>query len=244
MAESRNEENDQAQLAEEEIFSGGKESPRALCVELDFAVLPGIQAYQQACARVLAEEKNFSLDPFGFARFCVKSSLPRSLALMKAASGPETEELAGKIHAAVAERLLDSDGRPREGMPELVRAIRDAGVRVILVSQLPEESLPERIESLGLSGEPVKFHAARPDRTVGYGPDQWKKIAAHESIVPRGSLALVGGGFSAKSALAAGFKVLAFPDEAVVFEDYSGVDGVFEPGERGVESLAMDLLAV
>lgn len=216
---------------------------KALLVEFDLSLMPGVQCCRDACREVLAD-KDIELDDGRFARYFVTGSLNRGLSMLKAGSGPAAEELIVKIHETLADKILDPACKPRAGMVELVKGVVAEGVRVVLVSHLPEERLKARLAEMGLDGELVDTVLERPDRSVGYGAESWRRMTHRAQLNERLCVALVCCGFSAKSALAAGLRVVAVADPLVAFEDYSGADCVVESADDAVLNLTLELLRV
>lgn len=208
-----------------------REQPfKSVLVDLDFALLPGVQAAYDAAAETFAALE-LAFDEIRFARVFGTKSLNRgcnALATLEKAR-IDAAQSAQAIAAGLAERLQNSAADARTSTLEALNALNANDLAICFLTRLPEDTARALLSQIGFDASAASLVVAQSDRLVGYGADIWKRAVQTLNWNPNRCAALVAGGVSTKGALAASMRVVALREPLTDGQDFSGADYIFDP---------------
>ncbi len=108
------------------------------------------------------------------------------------------------------------------GAPALVKK----APATVAITWLEEETAMALVETLGLQDAGIRLFCVDAVSCAFPDSETWRKAARSAGGSAAGFVALASSESAARSALAAGFRVLAVPDEFTSFQDFSGARGV------------------
>jgi beta-phosphoglucomutase-like phosphatase (HAD superfamily) len=170
------------------------------------------------------------VDPLLFLRHAVRPTLAQVVASV---AGPL--ELRAASRTVLLERLRQgmadyyASDKPvlRPGIAKVLQRAADAGLPLAAITVLPETQAQALSSQLGLDRWQVRLCLFEPAEDERFpGADIWLKVAKALGVQARGSLALVSEAVACRSALAAGLRCLAAPDEFTAFQDFGGADAL------------------
>lgn len=211
--------------------------------ELEELAFPGRRMIFETLSSVL-KEKKIQLTPVLFSRYCLRRSVDQNLtALLNALDKRKLS--VEKLTKAVNEQFNRSLAKASLAVDPFLGTILSEAKKEDAVtgalSALPSESALSVMTRLGLD-ESVELQVFQNTSENFPTPDCWLNLAKTLGLHPRQCVALVTCATSCRSALAAGMRCVAIPDEFTVFQDFGGADIFVEGGEKlGLKKL-MSLL--
>ncbi len=217
----------------------------ALFLELENVALNAREAAYDI-ARARFREQGLELTKPLFARFVVQADpdiyLPR---IAEALTGKKTTpKWVDQAVTAVKGLYAAGEAQVRPGMDDLVQAARQRGLPVAVISVLPTPAAQAAMDKYGLKERGLElfaFHEEKKHETFP-GADTWMKMARALNKVPRRCVAVVSNAPACKSALSAGMRCVALPDEFTAHQDYSGAEVFLKALAKWREEKLLDQL--
>jgi phosphoglycolate phosphatase-like HAD superfamily hydrolase len=215
---------------------------KGLAIEWDFVALGGLpRAFDAARARLA--RASLDLTPVLFSRYLLGRPLEEGLARLVAAVGAKSKavDAAPDIHAAFASSLEEAMPKPRAEVVRFVKDMAARGLKIGLMTQIPEETAKPFVAALDVGDAAVLL--PEPATCVGgSGWDAWRRAPRKLQLADRMGVAIAVSADSARGALAAGLGVIALPDALTQHQDYTGADLVTERFTDEVSRVILELL--
>jgi beta-phosphoglucomutase-like phosphatase (HAD superfamily) len=201
-----------------------------LFMELETFVLDHGRRRVFDAVRSALGQAGFDLTPQIFARMALGSGVgryvPSLLSFLKVRFVSQAR-IGVQVETAVR-RAVCSEPRVRAGLIPLLQRARGRGIRVVAVSLLDAESAGHVAGATGLTALGVETVVA----------DAWRARPSPENVIARtlerlrlpsgACVALVTCAAATESALCAGLRVLALPDEFTSFQPFTGADEILD----------------
>jgi len=184
-----------------------------------------------------------SLTPSLFARHGLKSTPEQSVASLaeNAGSGKgDVEKIGEDVRSAYARDLLQK-AEVNAAALKLFETAAKKGFHLGALSILAEDEATAVIQKLGLKAE-VKLLAQKPAETAFPNADTWIRLLKVVSGSSQPAVAVVSTQTACKSALAAGMRVIALPDEFTAHQDFGGADFIVDDPKDLVASEILPIL--
>lgn len=201
-----------------------------LFFEMDNVALSGRRARYEVLKSILAERR-ITLEPVMFSRYCLHSSPAHFMGnFLKNMNytGATAEEVIERLYREVADLLMRGPAPVNPGLVKFMDKAVSMGADIGGISMLPPASAEAISEKLNLNKWNVKLVVFQQVEKNFPSADNWLKLGKTLNKNPRRCLAITSSMASSKSALAAGLKCIAVPDEFTAFQDFSGVNQVAE----------------
>ena len=222
--------------------SGAAVYQRGVLVEADLVVLPGMELYLEACAARLAKE-GIKVKQDLFLR-CLFGKLPgRGMTALLEKSGKtgDAAALAAECTAAYLAALQASSGKARDGVLAFVKDVAARGVKVGLITQLPEEAAKQVFSEV--LGDNVGIITETPHNVCMHGWEGWRRASRKLQIGERLCLA-ISSPASARGALAASMRLAVVQDPMQEHFDCGGADLLVESFTPAIRTAALGLLKI
>ncbi len=220
-------------------------SPYAILVELEGAAVQARLAEYEALRSLLRDHK-LDVPKQLFARHCIHASpsvyLPALLDALDAKK-QASDELAKEIKSGVTMYLSSAEAHLNPVVGKLLTVAHDRHMDVAILTGEKESVAQALVGRWGGNHARTKLFAYEPGSKPFPRADVWLKVAKSLSRTPRQCIVLAGSSFSAKTALSAGMRCIAVPDEFTAFQDFSGTDAVLESQDDFDAVELLDLMA-
>ncbi len=194
---------------------------RAFIIEVDTALLHGITHSLEPLLALL-KENGQTLDKWQFLHRVVGTS-PERVAEQMFGVGAKPA-LPEAIRSTVQAALQKGLDHFVTDVSLIVNEVSPKGVKVVLVSAMPDVRLKELLGA-ALSDQVHVVQVTRSHCFV-YKPEMWNAVCARVGLYERLCVAMVGSGISCRSALAAGLYSVVAYDPLMEGNDYGGADYV------------------
>ncbi len=235
-----------AEAVEQEATAEEKpRSPYALLVELEGAAVNARRAQYEALRSLLAEHK-VDVKREHFSRFCLGVSPATYLpALIEALGGKKQipDSLPADVKSGVTMFLSSPDATLNPAAEGLLNAAHERHMDVALLSSEKATVVQSLVGRWGGNHGRTKVFTFEPGSKTYPRADAWLKVAKGLSRTPSQCIVLAGSSYSVKTALSAGMRCVAVPDEFTAHQDYSGADAVLETAEDHDPRVLLDLIA-
>lgn len=213
-----------------EITLEAKQANRTFIMDLEGVAVPTRRVMFETLRAVLSEQ-GIAFDESAMIRHGVASPPKRMVAGIANHYGLKAAAQTGllsKVTKALDAHFKSGAVSMALGLDRLLNAVRDAGGAMGILSWQSEEAARAVSERIGLvRWDPMVFAGSDGDREFP-GVEIWANAIQKMGRGRLASTALCGSGFAVKSALAAGLRVVAAPDEFTSHQDYSGADALVD----------------
>lgn len=210
--------------------NAGERRQVALLFELETLALDGRVMLFDICRKHVAD-RDIEFSEALFARFCASQCDEKHMAALLDFTGKKrvsAAKLSEDIKTAWKVALARDGNKLNPHLGKLIDGLRAKGVAIGALSGMDKDSADALAGRLKLDERQVTVLAmAREDRSFPTA-DAWLKLAKAVSVSALGCTALVSSAISAKAALSAGMHCVAIPDEFTAYQDFGGVDFVFD----------------
>jgi len=218
---------------------------RGVLVEADLVVLSGMELFLGACTSRLAKE-GIKLNRDLFLRYLFGKPLARGLAALlektgKAGKIEDIPAVAADCTAAYLEALTKADSQARDGVLTFVKDAAARGVKVGLITQLPEE--PAKQVFADVLGNNVVAITETPANACMHGWEGWRRAARKLQVGDRLCVA-ISSPASARGALAASMRLAVVLDPMQEHFDCGGADLMVESFTPAIRTAALGLLKI
>lgn len=230
-------------MSQSDRVGHSKNTPKACIIEIDYVGLDGIRRQYDALVERLAKEK-VKLDPGLFGRFLLGAHLEHGLNRLfnnQQKSGMPTAEIATSVQASMAAALLSAAPRPAPEIVALMKELAGQGVKVGLLTQLPEADAQAAFAPL-LEGGAITVLPESHALVGGFGLDAWRRAVRKLQMVDRLGVAVVGSANSNRAALGAGLFSVAIASELTEHQDYGGADHIGESFDDKARAALLNVL--
>lgn len=220
-------------------------APYAVLVELEGAAVRARLAEYETL-RSLLSEQNMKVSKEDFARHALNALPSAYLSPLFDSLGAKkqvSDKLAGEIKSGITLFLSSPEADLVPAAEKLMAAAHQRHMDVALLTGEKESVAKALVGRWGNTHGRTRVFAYEPGSKPYPRADAWLKVAKSLSRTPRQCIVLVGSSYSAKTALSAGMRCVAMPDEFTLFQDFSGVDAVIEPDEDFSAAELLDLIA-
>lgn len=192
-------------------------------IEFDYAALPGHALLQKCCAERLARD-GVQLDTVLMAKYLYGKAFPDGIAELfkRREIEADAQAAAEDCRAAFEQALAGAIDKMPASFPPFVKSLTSKGLRVVIVSRIPEAALKERFK--GIQSPLLIFQQDVMSGIGSFNFDAWRRIARNNGIHDRLALAVVASGISCRNALICGMSVVAKPDALTEYQDFGGCD--------------------
>lgn len=189
----------------------------------------------------LLQGQGSKLDVGLFSRYCLDAFPENYLAdLLESLGGSKgsVDKLAEDVKSGVLMELSSKSTKLDASLKKLLAAAHEKGIALATLSSLPEEKAQALVESLGLGEYGVQvFSFPDPDHHFP-GADCWLKVAKALGKTSFHCAVLAASQAAAKSALSAGMCCAVVPDQYTLFQDFSGVNAIYDSlGDADIDEL-------
>ena len=206
-------------------------SPYTIVFELEGAALAGRQAEYDTLGSLLKTDKKNGLTPSLFIRHCLNRSPAAYLPGLLDALGAKqnsTKSLIEEIEAGIAMFLASPDTGVNAAVASLLSAGQARDIPAVALTAAKESAARGVLDQLGEPFASASMYRPDPVPPVFPRSDTWLKLLKSIKRTPAACVAIVGSQVAAKSALAAGLRCIAIPDQFTAFQDFSGVSAVID----------------
>ncbi len=222
--------------------AGSTGHQRGVLIEADFVVLPGMELLLEAyTARLAKEGIKLKQDLFLRCLFGKPPTRGMTALLEKSGKTGESAALASECLAAYLAALQESAGKARDGVMAFAKDVASRGVKVGLITQLPEEAAKQVYANL--LGDNVVTITEMTHNVGMYGWDGWRRTARKLQVGERLCLA-ISSPASARGALAAAMRLAVISDPNLEHFDCGGADLLVENFTPAIRTEALGLLKI
>lgn len=202
---------------------------KALLIELDFVLFPGLDAAFRAASTVFGGQ-GVAFDDIVFARCLAGRPLARGCTAADALDKKKIDaaSCAQSILETLTTQLQQADTPWREAVSQAAKGIAADEVTLAFLTRLPAEAAWPLLERAGFDQDSALLSVTATDRLASFSAESWKRAVHTLHLNPHRTAALAASGASTKSALAAGLRVLAIREPLTAFQDYSGADYILD----------------
>jgi len=202
-------------------------------------ILGGMDLFFEASKSRLATEK-VKIDQHLFLRHIFGRPLVRGLSALFEKDGKhDVAAIAADCTAAYLAALQGVAIKSSDGLQTLMQEAAERSVKVVLVTQLPDEAAKQVFS--GLLGEHTTTITENPSTTCVYGWENWRRACRKAQLRERLCVA-VASPASSRGALAAAMRVVTLANPLQEFIDCSGVDMMTDGFPPAVRASVMGLL--
>lgn len=225
---------EQTDLTAEMVEETGPSSQHVIL----FALEEIAGSFRQATFDVLNSilgEQGYTVAPVHISRFCLRSSpeeyLDDLLASLNAGrlSG---EKLVEDVKNGIALQLSSQTATLPSHIGALLDATRGDGIPISAITALSQPTAESLMDTFKLNERGVTIHHVSGENANNFPrADDWLRTARQVDKAPMNCGVICTGQVAAKSAVVAGMRCLAFPDQYTAFEDFSGANAVYDDTE-------------
>jgi hypothetical protein len=210
-------------LKSEHRFPPSRTPVRGCVIEADTLALGGIGKAYAICERHLAAME-VKLDAGLFGRYLLGAHLESGLSrLLTAVGRTYSAELGQAIRGEYLAALAGAALPPESPLVRLAEAFAAGGrVGTGLLTQLAPEQAATPLAPLLAQPNVTLLPEPHCALVGGFSRDTWRRCRERLQMQERLCVALVASGASCRSALAAGFKVVAVADKLTAHQDFTG----------------------
>lgn len=219
-------------------------SAAGLMIELEGVALPVRSALFDIAREVLAE-RSIQLDRAVFAK-CA-GSIPAFASQLAEALSLEmgADAFANALYDALTSKLQSGAMPAHAGIARLVEAALKRGIVTAALSGLPPALANAAFSAAGFQTPQVHLITFPEEDKSFPRVDAWLKAAKQLNKHIRACVAVGSSQMAVKTALSAGMRVIAVPDEFTMFHDFGGADVIVESwADTDAEALLEDALPV
>lgn len=215
---------------------------RGVLVEADLVVLPGMELFLDAAKSRLSRE-GVKLNQELFLRYLFGRPLTRGMTALldKCGKSGDAAALAAECQAAYVAALQTAAGKVRDGVLAFAKDVAGRGVKVGLITQLPEEAAKQVFADV--MGPNVSIVSENPSCTCMHGWEGWRRASRKLQVGERLCVA-ISSPASARGALAASMRVAVVADPMQEHVDCGGTDLLVESFTPAVRTSALGLLKI
>ena len=214
---------------------------RGLLIEADLTILSGTELFFDACRKPLAGA-GVKIDRDLFLRYIFGHPLSRGVAALlerQNKGAASASAVAGEIVTKYTAALRAAADKSRDGITTFAKDAAGRGVKVGLVTQLPEEVA--KTVYAGALVEGVDLILETPACACVHGWENWRR-AAHKLQIRERLCVAIAAPASAHGALAASMRVIAMADPWQDHVDCGGVDLLTDAFQAPARAAALTLL--
>lgn len=220
-----------------------EEPARALFFELEFLATSGWAFLYEAVKATLAKHK-IDVTPVLFSQYFTTNSM--SVALRRIGNDHEVPALSengvrSAIQAAYVEAINKDDHR-NKGLIALTHDLRQHGIELGALTCLNADAVGGLLEKLNLSADDVHVMEAEDHGKAFPTAQDWLKLAKQMNASTALCTVAATSAAACKSALCAGMRCFAVPNDLTAFQDFSGADYVIESLDIAAEKLVLKLV--
>ena len=200
--------------------------PRAVIVEFDFAALDGASLLFEVAKGRLAEagiDLTLKLEALHLANGNCQGALRELFDVFGKKNDPAkaARELMEAFHDALTEKVAEAF---TPGFKAFISAVNAKGLKTVIATRADLEALKPLLEEFDPN---LVVPYAEPSLTYGNCKwDAWRRAARANDLHEMLTVAVTGSGYGVRSALVAGFPVLAIVHDHVAYQDFGGADVV------------------
>lgn len=222
--------------------AGSTGHQRGVLIEADLVVLPGMELFLEACTARLAKEGiKLKQDLFLRCLFGKPPARGMTALLEKCGKTGDGAALAAECMAAYLAALQASASKARDGVLAFAKDVASRGVKVGLITQLPEEAAKQVFADM--LGDNVVTITEMTHNVCMYGWDGWRRAARKLQVGERLCLA-ISTPASARGALAAAMRLVVVLDPRQEHFDCGGADLLVESFTPAIRTDALALLKI
>ena len=222
--------------------AGSAGHQRGVLVEADLVVLPGMELFLEACtARLSKEGIKFKQDLFLRYLFGKLPGRGMTALLDKCGKSGDAAGLAAECMAAYLAALQAADVKKNESLLAFVKDLAARGVKVGLITQLPEEAAKQVFA--GMLGDNVVTLTETPHNVCLHGWEGWRRAARKLQVGERLCVA-ISSPASARGALAAAMRLAVVANPMQEHFDCGGADLLVESFTPAVRTATLGLLKI
>jgi beta-phosphoglucomutase-like phosphatase (HAD superfamily) len=217
---------------------------RGVLVEADLVMLAGTELFFQSCLARL-EKEGVKLDRSLFLRFLFGKSLVRGMTALLEKLGKSADAaaaLSADCMEAYLAALPNASGKARDSVLAFIKDVSERGVKVGLMTQLPEADAKELFADL-LGSPNVTVLAEPAHHACVHGWEGWRRAARKLQVGERLCVALASPA-SSRGALAAAMRLVVVQDPVQDHFDCGGADMVVETLTPAIRTAALRLLKI
>jgi len=230
-------------MSEKKPVSKDATPDRALFFELDMLAVPGWSFLYETLKKVLGGHDIKLTLPL-FAKYFAGKSV--GVALRRLAAGYEKPELTGnEVLEAVKTgygAAVTSADKAKPGVDMLLRDVRSHGIKLGAVTCLDNDAVEHVLSLLGLSADDVHIMKSEYCGRAAPTARDWLMLAKEMQVSVALCTAAATSAASCKAALCSGLRCFAVPGRMTAYQDFSGVDFVFDSLEGDAEELVLKLV--
>ena len=202
--------------------------PRAVIVEFDFTALDGASILFEVAKARLAEvgiELTAKLEALHLANGNCQGALRELFDAFGKKNDPAkaARELMDAFSAALTARISEAF---TPGFKAFIAALGAQGLKTVIATRADIEALKPALAEFDAN---LVLPYAEPSLTYGNCKwDAWRRAARANDLHEMLTVAITGSGYGVKSALVAGFPVLAVMHDHVAYQDFGGADVVVD----------------
>jgi len=233
--------------AEAEVVVEQKTVPnRAVLFELENFAVKGRQMVFDVLKKVFAD-KDIDLNLGMFSRYCSQPSVKHFLPIMLKMDGKakvSEPKLIVEVADAIAQVFTDGSIKLEPGVPRMLKAMDADQVTVAALSSLGDDTARQLAAKLELVDRGVTLLSYSGQEKNFPSADAWLKLAKKISVSPACCVVVATSSVSCKAALSAGMRCVVVPDKFTSFQDFGGVDHVFDDFNDEAISRIIELFKV
>lgn len=214
----------------EEKKADAPRSPYAVFFELEGAATHVRRAEYDALCNVITDAST-PMTALHYARHCLNrspSAYLKGLLSTLGAKAKDVAALAKEIENGASIFLTSEKATLNPQVAGIVDEALKRHMEVVMVTGCPEALARVALEKWGAPYDRMKVISHSSSDRAAPDLDDWLKAAKSVSLPPRQCVALAGSQLAVKSALSAGMRSIAVPDEFTSFQDFSGADAVLD----------------
>ena len=223
--------------------ASAEEPSRALFFELEFLATSGWTFLYEAVKTTLAEH-DIDVTPAVFSQYFTLHSLPVALKRLGDARGMSTLSKNG-VRAAIQSayvQAIKSDDHKNKGLIALTHDLQKHGIELGALTCLDREGVSQLLEKLDLGPGDVHVMEAEDHGKAFPTAQDWLKLAKEMEASTALCTVAATSAAACKSALCAGMRCFAVPNDLTVFQDFSGADYVIDSLDIAAEKLVLKLV--
>ena len=202
---------------------------RGIVIEFDFTALNGAGLLFETAKRFLKDLDSIQLDEFLEARYLAGRTYADGLArLFTMVKTKKTAQKAARDLSAAFADAVTAAVPGAVGVPfrNFTKGFSDAGITVAIATRADLGAVRAAFEPV-LGDNVVLYH----EDSDGYGFatwEAWRRACMAMEMKHAAVRAVAGSGFGVKAALVAGMKSVAVVNDRVAYQDFGGVNEIFD----------------
>lgn len=214
----------------EEKVPDAPRSPYAVLFELEGVAANVRRAEYDALCNLITDGTT-PMNVLLYARHCLNRSPAAYLKELLAVLGSKSKDISGlakEIQNGTSIFLTSDEATLNSQVAAVLEEALSRHMGVLVVTGLPESLAKAALQKWGAPYDRLKVisHATPERRSPDL--DDWLRMAKAVALPARQCVALASSQLAVKSALSAGLRCIAVPDEFTSFQDFSGADAVLD----------------